>query len=200
MEAFRMALIAMTNPRRADAVAKTGELFMKSYNQNKLDIIYRKMKTNETGRRILIDKPIITSSILKDYPKNSFGWHYVRFIDENGFDLNRPKVTTDLNHPYLITRYRQIHDFNHVLFNLPPTVYGEAILKWIEYQQLEITMPLFAGLVGIYYNLTLDDIHYGLQQGFTSSFMMNIYYEELLSQPLDTVRNQLQITPRKPTE
>ncbi len=197
MEAIRQAFVAMTNPRRADAVAKTGELFMKSYNDKIMNRINRKMQTNKIGRQILLEKPLITNALLKTYPKDSFGESYMSFIDSHGFSLDRPIVSTKMQHPYILTRYRQIHDFNHVLFNLRPTVHGEAILKWIEFQQLELTMPLFAGLVGIYYNLTINDIQYGTQQGYVSDFMMNIYYEKHLETNLNELRSKLKITPFK---
>ena len=195
MQGLRYALAAMMNPRRSDAVAKTGELFMKEYNDLKLEQIYHKMKINKTGRKILMEEPLISSKLFKEYPNNSFGDCYVKFIDSHGFDLDRPKVTTDVKHPYVLQRYREIHDFNHVLYNLRPTVHGESILKWIEYQQLQLTMPLFAGIVGIYYNLSLNDIHYGVQQGYTSEFMMNIYYENHLDENINSLREKLKITP-----
>ena len=196
MEGFRYAMVAMMNPRRADAVAKTGELFMKRYNDMKLQQIYYKMQTNKIGRRILKEEPVVTSDLLvPKYPEGSLGAHYVEFMDTHGFTLNRPPLTTKLEHPYVLMRYRQIHDFNHILFNLPATVHGESILKWVEYQQLELTMPFFAGIVGIYYNLGIDDIQYGVQQGYSSDFMMNIYYEEHLNENLDSLRKKFNIQP-----
>eukprot|EP00835_Amoeboradix_gromovi_P005150 NODE_458_length_8223_cov_0.302683.p4 type:complete len:208 gc:universal NODE_458_length_8223_cov_0.302683:7273-6650(-) len=195
LEALRYAFIAMKNPRRADAVAKTGELFMKSCNEIKLQQIYNKMQRSITGRRILQAKPAISSQLIKEYPSGSFGEKYIRFVETHGFNFERPKVSTELKHPYVLQRYREIHDFNHVLYNLSPTVHGESILKWIEYQQLEMTMPLFAGIVGIYYNLSLDDVHYGLQQGYSSNYMMNIFYEEHLNEDLDKLRLKLNIKP-----
>ena len=40
---------------------------------------------------------------------------------------------------YVIARYRQVHDFWHVLCDLPPTVLGEIALKWFEWAEVSIS-------------------------------------------------------------
>jgi len=39
-----------------------------------------------------------------------------------------------------MTRYREVHDFWHVLCELPPTVLGEITLKWLEAVQTGLPM------------------------------------------------------------
>lgn len=46
----------------------------------------------------------------------------VRFIDD-------PELA------YVMTRYRQVHDFWHVLSGLETDVFGEIALKWFEFMQ-----------------------------------------------------------------
>ena len=43
-------------------------------------------------------------------------------------------------------RYRQVHDFWHVLCDLPPTVLGEVALKWFELKATGLPVCLFSGL------------------------------------------------------
>ena len=49
----------------------------------------------------------------------------------------RPNVrfVCDPDVAYVLLRYRQVHDFWHVLCDLPPTVLGELALKWFEWRQ-----------------------------------------------------------------
>ena len=42
------------------------------------------------------------------------------------------RLVEDAELAYAMTRYREIHDFLHVLTGLPPTVEGELALKTLE--------------------------------------------------------------------
>ena len=100
-------------------------------------------------------------------------------------------------------RYRQVHDFWHVLFGLDSiTVESELALKCIEYAQTGLTMTLLASLFG---PLKLDaerrDVlltqiaPWALQSGAKASFLLNVYYEKELDKPLDVLQKELNITP-----
>ena len=41
---------------------------------------------------------------------------------------------------YVMSRYREVHDFWHVLSGLPPTELGEITLKWFEAVQTGLPM------------------------------------------------------------
>jgi ubiquinone biosynthesis protein COQ4 len=45
-------------------------------------------------------------------------------------------------------RYRQVHDFWHVLSGLPPTVMGEIALKWLELGQTRLPMTMLSSVFG----------------------------------------------------
>ena len=49
----------------------------------------------------------------------------------------RPAVrfVDDLELAYVMARYRQVHDFWHVLSGLETDVFGEIALKWFEFMQ-----------------------------------------------------------------
>jgi ubiquinone biosynthesis protein Coq4 len=50
--------------------------------------------------------------------------------------------------PWVVIRYRQVHDFWHVLCGVKPTVLGEIAVKWLEMVQTKLpvaTLSAFAG-------------------------------------------------------
>ena len=47
-----------------------------------------------------------------------------------------------------MTRYREIHDFWHVLSGLPPTEFGEIALKWFEWEVTRLPVCLLSGVIG----------------------------------------------------
>lgn len=63
------------------------------------------------------------------------GRAYVKFVD-------------DAELAYVMQRYRELHDFWHVLFGLPPTVFGEIILKYVELAQTKLPVCALSGFVG----------------------------------------------------
>ena len=74
---------------------------------------------------------------------NAFGGAYASFLAEHGFDPEcraNVRYIPDPDLAYVMTRYRQCHDYWHVLTGLPPTVLGELGLKLLELGQTG--MPL----------------------------------------------------------
>jgi ubiquinone biosynthesis protein COQ4 len=60
-------------------------------------------------------------------------------MSEHGYRASeRPEVkfVDDEELAYVMTRYRQVHDFFHVLSELPTTVTGELGVKWLELIQV----------------------------------------------------------------
>ena len=88
---------------------------------------------------------------LLDLNVNTFGYKYGKFLEIHGFDPDdRPQVKyiNDDNLAYVITRYREIHDFAHVILELPPNVCGEIALKWFEMGQTNLPMTTLSALFG----------------------------------------------------
>ena len=108
------------------------------------NILYR-MKSTPAGRKLLDTKPVVTSStvaldMLIKLPENSLGRSYLNYMQKNNFNVDeRPIVrfVVDPDLAYIILRYRQVHDFWHVLCDLPPSVLGEISLKWFEWRQVK---------------------------------------------------------------
>ena len=145
------ALAAFGNPDRADMVAILGE----TTGGISLKMLQRKMKGDSTGRKILEEQPLIRDlklDTLQSLPENSFGKMYYNFMKERNFKVEeRPKVRflDEAELAYIMTRYREVHDFWHILFGMETTVVGEIGLKWVELLQTGLPMtyssirPLF---------------------------------------------------------
>ena len=64
--------------------------------------------------------------------------------------MNRSPVSfiNDPDEAYVMMRYRQIHDFWHVLTNLPPNLLGEITLKVYEFEVTGLPSCFIGGSVG----------------------------------------------------
>ncbi|ANQ08063.1 Ubiquinone biosynthesis protein COQ4-like protein [Plasmodium coatneyi] len=117
--------------------------------------IYNYMKNDEEGRIVLKEKPLlirqnIQFNELKKLPKNTLGYKYMEFLETYKLHAHDREVShffTDLNYSYILTRYRQIHDIGHVVYNLNISIESEAALKVIELVQTKLPITALAILV-----------------------------------------------------
>ena len=101
-----------------------------------------------------------------------------------------------------MTRYREVHDFWHVLCELPPSVHGEVMLKWLEAVQTGLPMCFLSGAVGPL-RLSLKEreelvargIPWAIRTGGDCEDLLCVYYEEHLERPLKDVQGELGIVP-----
>ena len=125
---------ALLDPTRGDLVAGLGDITA----ERALKLIQTRMDRNCEGRRLLRDKPYITQHTLNQnklsqLPEGSLGFEYYHYMREHGFNADERTPVRFIQDPdlkYIMTRYRQVHDFWHVLCKLPPDVMGEITLKW----------------------------------------------------------------------
>jgi len=54
----------------------------------------------------------------------------------------------DADLAYILLRYRESHDFYHTIYNLPPTVLGEIVLKYIELLEFKLGGAGLQAVVG----------------------------------------------------
>ncbi|KAI8969962.1 ubiquinone biosynthesis protein Coq4 [Mycotypha africana] len=199
------AFTALNNPLRGDMVATlgetTGQLFLRRLRDQMLQ--------SPTGRRILRERPIInTKTIHFDKLKQTcapgtFGHEYITWLEAQGVT---PDTRRDVHYvddeelAYVMKRYREIHDFFHVLTGLGVTVEEEVALKWFEWAQTGLPMTMLASLFGPL-RLTWPErrrlyggyVPWAIQCGSTCGPLMNVYYEEHFHTPMDTFRKQLGI-------
>lgn len=145
----------------------------------------------------IIYPEIWSEARLSSLPKNTLGFHYFRYMSVNGFlGSGRPEVHF-IDHEekaYAMTRYREIHDFCHVLVDLPPTILGEVIVKWNEYFQTGLPMNLLGGMFGPL-QLSSDDrkilrhvFPWILENAKRSKILLNVYIEKHLEDDIDEFR------------
>lgn len=84
--------------------------------------------------------------------KNSIGRKYADFMDSQGIsaDTRMPvRFVDDDELAYVIQRYREIHDFIHLLLDFPSiSEHDEIAVKWFEAAQTGLPMCYLSGLVG----------------------------------------------------
>jgi ubiquinone biosynthesis protein COQ4 len=150
------ALLAVTSgvgaslfPERADLVGAANETTAFFALRAARD----RMRLDEAGRRILNDRPRITDLTLEQAhacAPGTLGKTWATFMNKRRFDPNdRPpvKFVDDEELAYVATRWREVHDMWHVLFECPTTVQGELALKALEFAQTRAPAPALAALV-----------------------------------------------------
>jgi ubiquinone biosynthesis protein COQ4 len=204
--AVTSAFVALSDPKRGDMVAALGE----TTGVAALRTMKSRMESDVVGRRILSEQPIVTDEtvcihVLASMPPTSFGGLYGAFMRGHGFCPNgRPKVhfVDDPSLAYVMRRYREVHDFWHVLNGVPTTVEGEIALKCVEWAQTGLPMTALSVLLG---PLKLNSgekrrlvetfLPWAVRNAASADFMLNVYYEEHFDEPIERLRSKLGIIP-----
>ena len=209
--AVHSAATAFSDPTRADAVAALGEVT----GHLALTSMYDHMMSDPTGQRILRDRPIVSKATLPidDFIQSAddeseimtFGKAYGSFLKGHGFDpdeRDKVKYISDPELAYVMLRYRQCHDYWHVLTGLPPTVLGELGLKWLELLQTGLPVAALSATVGSLRltsqerdTLTNHYLPWAVKMSQQSAYLMNVYYEEEFDTDLQELRDRLRIEP-----
>uniref|UniRef100_A0A7N4P4V7 Ubiquinone biosynthesis protein COQ4 homolog, mitochondrial n=1 Tax=Sarcophilus harrisii TaxID=9305 RepID=A0A7N4P4V7_SARHA len=142
---------------------------------------------------------------LRNLPEGSFGWEYAHFLDVNKVspDTRAPtRFVDDEELAYVIQRYREVHDLLHTLLGMPTNMLGEVVVKWFEAIQTGLPMCVLGAAFGpIRLSakklkvLTSELIPWAVQNGQNSRCVLNLYYEQRWEQPLETLREELGISP-----
>ncbi|VIO89867.1 Ubiquinone biosynthesis protein COQ4 homolog, putative [Brugia malayi] len=151
--AFGSAVTALLNPMRADMVATMGET---TAFRPILEKIRQRMEGDICGRKILRDRPRITSatidlSYLRTLPHGTLGKEYSIFLEKlNTTPDDRPtvKFIDDDDLVYVMQRYRETHDFNHLILQMKTTLLDEIAVKCFEGIQLGLPMCILGGVFG----------------------------------------------------
>uniref|UniRef100_A0A0M3IKB2 Ubiquinone biosynthesis protein COQ4 homolog, mitochondrial n=1 Tax=Ascaris lumbricoides TaxID=6252 RepID=A0A0M3IKB2_ASCLU len=130
--AIGSAAMAISNPVRGDMVAVMGET---TAFRPILENIRRRMERDVSGNRLLRERPRITNETidrdyLKSLPDGTLGREYVKFLDGLHTEPDaRPtvKFVDDDDLVYVMQRYRETHDFNHVLLQMKTHMLGEYV-------------------------------------------------------------------------
>ncbi len=122
---------AIVNPRRGDLVAGLGDITA----EVALKSLRHKLIGTDDGQILLKEKHLVDNKLLrnKSFCVGTLGFQYSQYMELHGFNANERSAVRFIEDPelaYLMTRYRQVHDFLHVICDLEPTVLEELALKW----------------------------------------------------------------------
>ena len=212
------AFTALRDPTRADAVAAVGELTGTVALRN----LHNRMEQDPVGRRILQDRPLVSKATIPfaalieqskqptTQEESTFGQAYGTYLREHEFDPDARDPVRYFDpasdEAYIITRYRQCHDFWHALTGLPPTVPGELGLKWLELFQTGLPVAAMSCTAAVWtlpwneqklvwevYLPWARRVHERIESQGTH--LLNVYYEEEWDTPLLQLRARLGIEP-----
>lgn len=196
---------AFLDPRRADLVGIFGELTGDGYFIRR---IRDQMLSDETGRRILRDRPRITSKSmpidqLKKLPLNTVGRSIADWRIQHGMSADKRdsvQYIDDDECAYVMQRYRECHDIVHSVLGIPGAfVEGEVALKGLEFMNTWLPMTGLSLLAAV--KLKPEEMKrlwniYGpwaIKNGLNSTPIINVYWEEELSTDVDTLLTRLGI-------
>ena len=196
------AVASLANPYRGDMIAALGEATAQPYFISRLR---DRMLSDSTGRRILRDRPRITSKTmsleyLRTLPDNTVGRTYAEWLDREGVTpdtRDQVKYIDDEEEAYVMQRYRECHDFYHALTGLPVFVEGEVGLKAFEFANTGLPMTglsLFAILrlkPAERKRIFETYLPWAFSNGWRAKDVINVYWEEELETNVDDLRKRL---------
>ncbi|KAH8882681.1 coenzyme Q biosynthesis protein Coq4 [Thozetella sp. PMI_491] len=200
--AIGSGIISLMNPRRGDLIAAFAEATATPY------FIYRlrdAMLANPTGRRILRDRPRLTSTslnlaYLRSLPPNSIGRTYVDWLDREGVSPDTRaavRYIDDEECAYVMQRYRECHDFYHALTGLPTVREGEVALKAFEFANTLLPMTglsvAAAATLKKAERRRFAEIYFpwAVKNGLRAKEVINVYWEEQMERDAAELRAEL---------
>lgn len=203
------AALAFADPRRGDLVAAFGDVT----GGPPLARLRARMAETEEGRSVLLERPRVTSETLAEARRlapGTLGRAYADFMDGHGYEPSGrepARFVDDEELAYVMTRYREVHDFWHVLTGLPTTVLGEVAQKYYEAAQTGLPVCVASALAGPARvgpsdaaRLLTEFVPWALRCHQSSKFLMGVYVERRMSHGLGEVRAELGIVPAPPVQ
>jgi ubiquinone biosynthesis protein COQ4 len=199
------SILASLDTHRADMVHALSETSTPSL---VLDELQKRMNSTEEGRWILEHKPRVDDSLLvklRDYPSSSFGFAYSSFLHSHSYrPSHRPHVRFIAAAPlaYVLQRYREVHDFWHVLLGLDVSVEGEIAQKFFEFLHTKLPFALTATLYAplrlspsALFKLSTTYLPWAVQCNRQCSDLMSIHFERYFAENLDELRVRWNLLP-----
>ncbi|EPY33886.1 ubiquinone biosynthesis protein-like protein [Strigomonas culicis] len=204
------SLRAIRDPTDAVAVSAVGELS----SLDALENMKHAMMSDIRGRSILKHQPIVDDAVLeraRAQPEDSFGRTYAAYMDHNAFTPNGRVAVKHIDDPllaYVMTRYRQCHDYLHTVTGCGRTVDEELAVKLLEWQHTGLPLGLLAIAGGAPHLSSTQRRHMPLYMEWArqnapkyihgekqTPCYLNVVWEDLLERPLKEVQDLVNITP-----
>lgn len=194
----------LSNNSIPDLIAALGEATSKPYFITRLRA---SMLSHPTGRRILRDRPRISSKTmsleyLRTLPSDSVGRAYAAWLDREGVTpdtRDNVRYIDDPEEAYVMQRYRESHDFYHAVTGLPVFAEGEIALKAFEFANT--LLPMTGLSMAAIARLKKSERKrfwtvYGpwaVSNGLRADEVINVYWEEVLEKNVQELRDELGI-------
>jgi ubiquinone biosynthesis protein COQ4 len=165
------------------------------------------MLSDPTGRRILRDRPRISTKTLsipylRSLPPTTVGGAYVAWLDREGVTSDSRaavRYIDDEECAYVMQRYRESHDFLHAVTGLPIVREGEVALKAFEFANTLLPMTGLATFAAVTLKRKEWERFWGIyapwaiRNGVRAKDVINVYWEEELERDVDDLRAELGI-------
>ncbi len=170
----------------------------------------RKFKRNETGRRLLDERPALRPLLadrrrLGSMPAGSLGRAYLAFMDTEGISADGLVEASRAGHSdedpelfYLEERLRDSHDLWHVVTGYQGDIIGEVSLLAFSFAQTGskgVGLLVAVGLLRGKEKGVRRQILSGLVRGFRAKWLPAVEWEALLPESLESVRDALRVGP-----
>ncbi|KAI7950510.1 hypothetical protein MJO29_009184 [Puccinia striiformis f. sp. tritici] len=151
--AIGSAFASLNNPYRADMIAVLSETTGGPF----LSRLRDQMLEDEGGRRLLRDRPRINTSTvdldqLEKLPEGTFGKEYCNWLRWCQVSPDTREPVRFIDSPelaYVMQRYRECHDFYHVISGpFPVNISGEIVVKWIELANMGLPVAALSAIFG----------------------------------------------------
>uniref|UniRef100_A0A182JZX4 Ubiquinone biosynthesis protein COQ4 homolog, mitochondrial n=1 Tax=Anopheles christyi TaxID=43041 RepID=A0A182JZX4_9DIPT len=187
-----------------DMIACLGE----TTGREALEKILHNMRATEEGQQILAEKPRINTrtvdmEALKMLPENTFGYTYVKFMEDNNITPDSRMEVRFLDEPelaYVMTRYRETHDMVHAILDMPTNMLGEVTVKWVEALNTGLPMCYGGAVFGAFrlrpkqrQNYLRKYLPWALRTGNRIKPLMGVYWEKRWEQDVTELRKELNI-------
>ncbi|KAL7671014.1 hypothetical protein ACOME3_005927 [Neoechinorhynchus agilis] len=196
--------VCLLNPTRGNMIATFGEVT----GQRALKSIRQRMMEDDNGRKILEEKPLITSKtvdldLLSQLPPETFGNHYFQFLKNYNYSPDERRAVYFVDDPelaYVMLRYRQLHDLTHVILGQPTNLLGEIVVKRFEATQYALPMCILGSTFASwrlgpkhsakYLNQYLPWV---IQTAKRARLFINCKFEDHWTTPIDKLRRSLRV-------
>jgi len=196
-------LLSFLDPRRADLIAALSETTSTPF---PLPRLRDAMLAHPTGRRLLRDRPRMTSASLdlarlRALPEGTLGATYAAWLAREGVSPDTRaavRFVDDAELAYVLQRYRESHDFYHALLGLPVFRESELALKAFEFANTGLPMAGLSVLAAVTLRSRRERERFwtvyfpwAVRNGARAASLLNVYWEEEMERDVDELRAEL---------
>ncbi|KAK7466109.1 Ubiquinone biosynthesis protein [Stygiomarasmius scandens] len=163
------------------------------------------MLQSSEGRRILRDRPRINSRTLDmqslaNLPEGTFGRTYTSWLERTGVTPDPREPVRYIDDPelgFVMQRYRECHDFYHVINNFSVNRESELAIKFFEFANLGLPLAAFSALFGPLamtskkrHRLFSEYVPWALKCGSSARCLITVYWEERWEQNTEDMKKE----------